>query len=62
MLEQIKAKLGNPDFQRQAAHVAGGVFSLVASAVVSNLISKGVSTGIDKMMDKIHPTQVTPAE
>jgi hypothetical protein len=63
MLDKIKSTVKSPEFQRQAAHVAGGVVSIVATAIISNLVSKGIDAGIDAVMDKIHPTtEVTVAE
>lgn len=61
MLEQIKTKLNDPEFQRNAAHAAGSVVSFVATIVISNLVSRAVNAGVDAVMDKIQSTE-TPAE
>jgi hypothetical protein len=57
MFEKISTTLKSPDFQRKAAHVAGGVVSIVATAVISNMVSRVIDTGIDAVMDKIHPQE-----
>ncbi len=62
MLNEIKSTVSDPAFQRKAAHVAGGVVSVIASFVISNLVNKAIDTGIDMLMDKIQATKETPAE
>lgn len=61
MLNQIKSKLSEPKFQRQMAHVAGNVVSIIASAVIVSLVQNAVDIGIDKVMDKIQNVEESAA-
>lgn len=63
MFEQIKSKVQEEQFQREAVKVASAVAGLVASMVVSNIVKNAVANGLNALIDKNHSTVVEiPAE
>ena len=62
MLEAIKSKMQEEQFQRAMLNAAALVTTYVVSRAVANVTAKTLETGINALMTKLHPTvEETPA-